>query len=217
MSRTSDAKADLPDLNEVYKLYEDDHLEDFIEAADILLEQDACLSRCDTIQLLIFASNSVEEPRDTLDYFQRAEEELRFWQVNHARKDIPTIEILGEKVKALEDVVKKDRIEREKAQQDAEDEKFEASGHGLQNPGLMQDRVANMEEDENEPDTNEGPAAGDMQSENLVFRPKKKPSKFQTNLRRKSLKSQKSLSGLSKKEPEPEHGEKNGKKSEGLR
>lgn len=85
MPSTSDAKNDLAHLNEIYRLYKDDHLQEFVDAAYMLLEQRPCISRvfptpealanlllCDSS--LILLGNYVADPNATLRYFQSAEE-----------------------------------------------------------------------------------------------------------------------------------------------
>lgn len=54
MSRAADAEIGIPEvLRYVYQLYKDDKIEEFLEAADLLLEQDFLLHRADKIQLYV--------------------------------------------------------------------------------------------------------------------------------------------------------------------
>lgn len=52
-AKMSSWRDDLPKLSDVYRLYENDHLEEFIEAADTLLDRNIYLGRYHTIQLYV--------------------------------------------------------------------------------------------------------------------------------------------------------------------
>lgn len=71
----------LPSLAFVHKLYDDDMLQQFVDAAGILLDDDVQLTRFDTIQLLILLANSVEDPEDMRDDHDLAQAEYRMAQL----------------------------------------------------------------------------------------------------------------------------------------
>jgi hypothetical protein len=101
-----------PSLASVYQLYDDDTLQEFVDAAEILLDEDVKLNRYHTIQLLILLTNSVEDLADTRGYYDRAQTEYRKAQLYHQESDpdeIRAIEVLGVKLDQMRAVVEAER------------------------------------------------------------------------------------------------------------
>ncbi|KAK4497372.1 hypothetical protein PRZ48_011823 [Zasmidium cellare] len=160
------------------------------------------------VDVLAFLGNCAEDSLDTLNYLHRAESEYSFWQVSHGRDDVSALEDLAPKLEILRGIVEKERLDWEKEQQEERARELDALGYNVPDPGLMQDGAADIEEDEGAIDLDTKEASA--QAESLVYRPKNKPGKFQASLRIKSLRQQKSiselrsLSGIFKKETEPD-------------
>ncbi|OQN97814.1 hypothetical protein B0A48_16124 [Cryoendolithus antarcticus] len=66
----------LPDPEAVYKLYDDDDLDEFCKQAGELLDKAHDLSRFDQVHLLIRLANCADTTTEMIDYLQRAE---RIW------------------------------------------------------------------------------------------------------------------------------------------
>jgi hypothetical protein len=102
----------LPSLAFVYQLYDDDKLQGFVDAAELLPDEDVELNRYHTIQLLILLASSVEDPADTREYCDRAQAEYRKAQLYHQVSDpddIRAIEVLGVKLDQVRAVVETER------------------------------------------------------------------------------------------------------------
>jgi hypothetical protein len=102
----------LPSLASVYQLYDDDKLQGFVDTAELLLDEDAELSRYHTIQLLILLANSVENPVGTREYYDRAQTEYHKVQLYHQESDlnaVRAIEVLGVKLDQVRTVVEVER------------------------------------------------------------------------------------------------------------
>jgi hypothetical protein len=97
-----------PSLASVHQLYDDDKLQGFVDAAELLLDEDVEFVRYHTIQLLILLANSVKDPADTREYYDRAQTEYRKVQLYHQTSDpdaISAIEVLGVKLDQVREVV----------------------------------------------------------------------------------------------------------------
>lgn len=95
----------LPDLAHTYQLYDDDKLEEFIDAATELLEDSADLNRHHTILLLTFIANSVESDEDTVAYLARAEREYQLALLYQEPGDAAALEEVGAKLAEVRTLV----------------------------------------------------------------------------------------------------------------
>ncbi|KAK4499851.1 hypothetical protein PRZ48_008037 [Zasmidium cellare] len=187
-----DFSKELPSLASVYKLYDDDKLQDFVDGAETLLEEDVYLNRFHTIELLLLLANSVEDPSDTLDYYQRAESEYRMGRIYHHNPDeVRLLDELGVKLERIRLVVERERAEAME-EEDARDNP-ESPAHQLPNLSFSDDcaggpKVASEDPEERVEDENESI------KRTMELRPKL--SKFEGRLKLKGAKSQKSKSDL---------------------
>jgi hypothetical protein len=108
----------LPSLASVYQLYDDDMLQQFVDAAAILLDEGVQLHCYDTIQLLIYLANSVEDPEDTREYYELARAEYRMAQLYHQESadEIRVVEELGVMLGVIRAVAEAERAEAERAE-----------------------------------------------------------------------------------------------------
>ncbi|EME41567.1 hypothetical protein DOTSEDRAFT_73859 [Dothistroma septosporum NZE10] len=192
----------LPSLASVYQLYEDDKSEEFIDAAEILLDEDFELNRYHTIQLLILLANSVEDPADTREYYNRAQTEYRRARTYHQEepdgmKQLDQLQIKLERVRNIVEA----EAEKEAAAEEAEvmgEELVGGSARGRPDLNFLADGANDAKDTFDRSSGLEGaPDMEETQSlDNLAFRPKQKPSKFMGSLKMKSLKPAKSKSEL---------------------
>jgi hypothetical protein len=107
----------LPSVASVYQLYDDDMLQQLVDAADILLDQNAQLARFDTIRLLIYLFNLIEDPEDTCEYYDLTRAEYRMAQLCHqeSAEEVRAVEVLGAMLSQIRAVVDAERAEAERA------------------------------------------------------------------------------------------------------
>lgn len=107
------AKELLSSLASVYKLYGDNLLQEFVDAAEMWLDEDVELSRPGTIHLLILLANSVEGSEDTREYYDLARAEYCTAQLNHQKSadGIRAVGELGARLDRIREVVGAERAE----------------------------------------------------------------------------------------------------------
>lgn len=103
----------MPSLTSVYQLYNDDKLQQFVDAAETLLDESMQLARFDTIQLLIYLANSVEDSEDTHEYYDLVGPNTAWRNFYHQEYagDIRAVEKLGTMLDQIRAVVGAERAE----------------------------------------------------------------------------------------------------------
>jgi hypothetical protein len=112
-----------PSLSSVYKLYRDNLLQEFVDAAEMLLDEDVKLIRFDTIHLLILLANSVEAPEETREYYNLARVQYRMAQLYHqeSQDEIRAAEELGARLDRIREVVEVEQAEEAERAVEAEE------------------------------------------------------------------------------------------------
>jgi hypothetical protein len=146
-----------PSLSSVYKLYRDNLLQEFVDAAEMLLDENVKLTRFDTIHLLILLANLVEAPGETREYYNLARVQYCMAQLYSQKfqDEIRAVEEMGARLDRIRAVVEVEQAEAERAEAEKAEEAERAeeaevtSEDTIEDSELLSDGADDREHNEN--------------------------------------------------------------------